>query len=81
MISLPIDNGNLAGQDFSFVANVGVGTNIDFAIDPRGSNDWADSTRFTMQISAVPEPETYAMLLAGLGLLGLATRRRKQKAA
>jgi hypothetical protein len=26
----------------------------------------------------VPEPETYAMMLAGLGLLGLA-RRRKQK--
>ncbi len=32
-------------------------------------------------ISAVPEPETYAMLLAGLGLLGFAARRRKQLAA
>ncbi|MEO8441672.1 MAG: PEP-CTERM sorting domain-containing protein [Betaproteobacteria bacterium] len=28
----------------------------------------------------IPEPETYAMMLAGLGLLGLAARRRKQKA-
>ncbi|MBT9463051.1 lamin tail domain-containing protein [Hydrogenophaga sp.] len=27
--------------------------------------------------SLVPEPETYAMLLAGLGLIGAATRRRK----
>ncbi len=27
----------------------------------------------------VPEPETYAMLLAGLGLLGVMARRRKQK--
>ncbi|KAB8042190.1 choice-of-anchor A family protein [Janthinobacterium aquaticum] len=32
-------------------------------------------------VSAVPEPETYAMLLAGLGLVGFAARRRKNKAA
>ena len=32
-------------------------------------------------VSAVPEPETYAMMLAGLGLLGFAARRRKQAAA
>jgi len=32
-------------------------------------------------IAAVPEPETYAMFLAGLGLLGAVSRRRKQKAA
>ena len=29
----------------------------------------------------IPEPETYAMLLAGLGLLGFAARRRQLKAA
>nr|WP_267876105.1 PEP-CTERM sorting domain-containing protein [Duganella margarita] len=28
----------------------------------------------------VPEPETYAMLLAGLGLMGDATRRRQKRA-
>lgn len=31
--------------------------------------------------SAVPEPETYAMLLTGIGLLGAVARRRKQQAA
>lgn len=34
---------------------------------------------FTQQVAAVPEPETYAMLLAGLGLCGFVARR-KQKA-
>jgi hypothetical protein len=31
-------------------------------------------------IAAVPEPEPYAMLLAGSGLLGFMTYRRKHKA-
>ncbi len=30
-------------------------------------------------LAPVPEPETYAMLLAGLGLIGSITHRRKQK--
>jgi hypothetical protein len=32
-------------------------------------------------IAAVPEPETYAMLLAGLGLMGAIAKRRKIKQA
>jgi hypothetical protein len=31
----------------------------------------------SLNIAAVPEPETYAMMLAGLGLLGGAARRRR----
>lgn len=35
----------------------------------------------SISVTAVPEPETYAMLLAGLGLMGAIARRRKDKAA
>ena len=32
-------------------------------------------------VTAVPEPETYAMFLAGLGLMGTIARRRQNKAS
>jgi uncharacterized protein YjiK len=37
-------------------------------------------SRLIVLTAPVPEPETYAMLLAGLGLLGFVARRRKQAA-
>lgn len=39
-------------------------------------NDYVAEVRFA---NPVPEPETYAMLLAGLGLMALAARRRRLK--
>ena len=33
-----------------------------------------------LTVAAVPEPETYAMFLAGLGALGFMARRRRQQA-
>jgi len=32
----------------------------------------------TLNVSAVPEPETWAMMLGGLGLMGFVARRRKK---
>lgn len=37
-----------------------------------------DNLNFNDAIPAIPEPETYAMLLAGLGLVGFAANRRRR---
>ena len=37
----------------------------------------ADSQSQLIVLTAVPEPETYAMLLAGLGLIGSVVRRKR----
>jgi len=44
-----------------------------------GDRDFNDMVfRVSDLVSAVPEPETYAMLLAGLGLMGFVARRRQR---
>jgi PEP-CTERM motif len=40
--------------------------------------DGGYSAKYTPITSPVPEPETYTMILAGLGLIGFTARRRKQ---
>jgi hypothetical protein len=43
----------------------------------RGGVEGFTIDNFTYSVAAVPEPETYAMFLAGIGLIGLLHRRRK----
>lgn len=50
------------------------------------SDEYHDSSHWNFDhhegnVSAIPEPQTYAMLLAGLGLMGFIARRRKQMEA
>jgi hypothetical protein len=40
-----------------------------------------DKTMAVWAVTAVPEPETYAMFLAGLGLIGGISIRRKSKSS
>jgi len=42
-----------------------------------GSGGYSGDQNFTVPVSAVPEPETYVMLLSGLVLVGFMARRRE----
>lgn len=45
--------------------------------DPSYFDGCVAPTTETFYVRAVPEPETYALMIAGLGLVGYMTRRRK----
>jgi|GEM_PF-1113177 len=70
-------NGN---DNASFYVNAYVGTGeiITSVSFYSGKNALeTDNHAYIPAVSAVPEPETYGMMLAGLGLMGILTRRRK----
>jgi len=72
-------NGN---QAFSAYLNFFAGANekITGVTFLSGSNAF-ETDNHSFSVTAVPEPETYAMMLAGLGLMGAVVRRRKSKQA
>lgn len=73
-----------AGADpyvaWSGTVTLAAGGTLDFAVDRAGDLS-GDATGLGVQISAVPEPHTYAMLSVGLGLVALGLRRRRAKYA
>jgi hypothetical protein len=58
-------------------------TNVELSVDvARSCGSFDASCAFSRTVvAAIPEPETYAMMLAGLGLLGIAAARRRRAAA
>jgi len=56
-------------------------TYVSLVLKTTNDNSYPSWGSFHVSVSAVPEPETYAMLLAGLGLMGFVARRRQRQAA
>ena len=81
------NQGGLASFSVDFTLLSGVNSfAFNYGLQPRVGEGWglrnivvsADIlTTLPPVISSVPEPETYAMLLAGLGLVSFVSRRRK----
>ncbi|WP_040852112.1 PEP-CTERM sorting domain-containing protein [Nitrosospira lacus] len=69
-------------RDLNFTEGLAAGEAINAGFnlkmfDPGAGNTYTFTLTQTPTVSVVPEPETYAMLLAGLGLIGfIATHRR-----
>lgn len=80
-VTVPTTTGNLTLNDVAhwYVAweglpNTGSGPYV------QGSFDFNDAVVMLESVTPVPEPETYAMLLAGLGLMAFVARRRRKLA-
>lgn len=86
-ISLTDGNGlrvaDFDGRDgFSLAAVIGTGTNYTFSVSGFVDGSWGGGYAAAMNVSPVvspiPEPSTYALMLAGLGMVGFMTSRRRR---
>lgn len=54
-----------------------INTAVGPLLDGRVNAVYLDDVQFTLTTAPVPEPETYALLIAGLGVVGAIARRRR----
>jgi hypothetical protein len=75
-----LDQLNPGPRQDRFVAfQDGSTTNWLFAYEDGTDFDYNDMAVKVESINAIPEPETYAMMIAGLGAMGFIARRRKPR--
>ena len=70
-------NGSTMSLDFTITASSFEGYVPHLKVDWNGSENNYNLVSTNM-VAAVPEPETYAMFLAGLGAMGFVARRRQK---
>lgn len=71
----------LGSAPLAFVADGLSFSGNDLVVSITRGGPWVFLSEVEFNAAPIPEPETYAMLLAGLGLLGFVARRRKAMAA
>jgi len=67
------DNGSISFNLTSLTSTAG----LFMYIGEVGDNGEVAGSNFDLRTTPVPEPETYALMLAGLGVMGFLARRRK----
>jgi hypothetical protein len=65
--------------DITFAGGVLNGSLPHLKVQFLDANGNKEGSLMSVDVPAIPEPETYAMMLAGLGLLGFVARRRRQQ--
>ena len=74
-------NGAGSSSSFGFTQLLAAGSTVDFAVGNGGNGDNNDSTLLSATVGSVPEPASWALLIAGFGMVGIAARRRSTAAA
>jgi len=76
-----VSNGNFYANSAAAATANSMLSNLGSATPTMTLSVWKESTYPTQDLAVfapVPEPQTYAMMLAGLGLMGFVARRRQQ---
>ena len=66
-----------AWTKYTTTIDFGTGSTQKLTFAALGTSNSYGTSLDNISVSAIPEPETYAMMLAGLGLMGLIARRRR----
>lgn len=77
-----VNGSNLGGSVWTPVYGQGSFSNLtqgDYSIKIWGFADPASAGQYQLSVAAVPEPEQWAMFMAGLGMMGIMAKRRSKQ--